>query len=90
VRIAALDAFPTRRPVRGEETTAQAVAALDAQFPWLRGTERGGCDQRCSGIVPRAKLQCGAARPTQDSSWAVLSRPKRFSRRHGRKTVQTG
>ncbi len=28
------------------ETTAQAAAALDAQFPWLRGTERGGCDQR--------------------------------------------
>ena len=27
------------------ETTAQAVAALDAQFPWLRGAERR-CDQR--------------------------------------------
>lgn len=24
------------------ETTAQAVAALDAQFPWLRGAEQRG------------------------------------------------
>ena len=33
---------PAMPPV---ETTAQAVAALDAQFPWLRGSERR-CDRR--------------------------------------------
>ena len=25
-----------------QETTAEAVAALDAEFPWLRGAERRG------------------------------------------------
>jgi len=28
-----------------QETTAKAIAALDAQFPWLRGAERS---RRCS------------------------------------------
>lgn len=37
---APLTVLPVRPPV---ETTAQAIAVLDAQFPWLRGAERR-CD----------------------------------------------
>ena len=36
-------ALPTPEPVPPslpEETTAQAIAALEAQFPWLRGNEK--------------------------------------------------
>ena len=30
------------RPVVELETTAEAIAALDARFAWLRGAEKGG------------------------------------------------
>ena len=32
--------------VAPEESTAQAIAALDEQFPWLRGAERRSARQR--------------------------------------------
>jgi hypothetical protein len=41
-RLAAMPAEPVLvvLPVRpGEETTAQAIATLDGNFPWLRGAE---------------------------------------------------
>ena len=33
---------PTLTLLPTVETTAQAIAALDARFPWLKGAERGG------------------------------------------------
>jgi hypothetical protein len=39
-RLAAMPAEPMPEPVMPvEETTAQAIATLDQNFPWLRGAE---------------------------------------------------
>ena len=39
------------------ETAAAAIAALDAQFPWLRGVEkRGRADERLPGLKGRVAL----------------------------------
>ena len=34
---------PVPSPVAPLETTAQAIALLDAHFPWLRGAEKRAC-----------------------------------------------
>jgi hypothetical protein len=49
-RRALLPPFPAvlRLPVAQAENTAQAVAALDASFPWLRGAEKRHSPQPAS------------------------------------------
>ena len=45
-RSALLDALPVTPSIVPVETTAEAIAVLDAQFPWLRGAEKRGSRNR--------------------------------------------
>ena len=68
---APLPTIPLRLAPR--ETTAQAIAVLDAQFPWLRGAEK-----RRSGSQPSCPLT--AARRAGSGDFLEVSRRKKSQR----------
>src|ERR1039457_2500801 len=53
------------------ETTAQAIAVLDAQFPWLRGAEK-----RRSGSQPSCPDDGGSHGREAETFWSFSRREK--------------
>jgi len=75
-RVRAVTAQP-QKPVppvaRLAETTAEAIATLDLQFPWLRGAEHCLCPRHQYGSLPQASIRppapgCAAADLPQHSA----------------------